>query len=301
MWTPPLLTYRTSEPVIGPPRTPPFAGPAACIVSPRRQAVYPAASSPQTNGRPRVRRCSEVVCTPRGEPTLWPRLRCSDPTPCGWRPSCWRSPGRTNEAAQRPQYELEPRSRIANEWHQALPAPSHLTTVLQCSTSIHTAMQALGITLDREPPALRSTRNHPRTAVRPGAAWPPAERPSSWLVVRGGSPALAGGPAPSRHGCQAPQKLSTGTRFVGPARGRWAWPRRCGRQPCLCHGVRVLDPASGVQCPVRASRVHACLSRRPVSSVRCGSERPGVRRPVSSVQCGRPVSVRSRVRCVRPE
>jgi hypothetical protein len=29
-------------------------------------------------------------------------------------------------------------------------------------------------------------------------------------------------------------------------------------------------PASGVQCPVRATSVHACLSTRPVSSVRCG-------------------------------
>jgi hypothetical protein len=32
-------------------------------------------------------------------------------------------------------------------------------------------MQALGITLDREPPALRSTRNRPRTAVHRGANW----------------------------------------------------------------------------------------------------------------------------------
>jgi hypothetical protein len=29
-------------------------------------------------------------------------------------------------------------------------------------------------------------------------------------------------------------------------------------------------PASGVQCPVPATSVHACLSTRPVSSVRCG-------------------------------
>jgi hypothetical protein len=43
--TPPLLTYRTSEPVIGPARTPPFAGLTSCIVSPGWQAVYPAARS----------------------------------------------------------------------------------------------------------------------------------------------------------------------------------------------------------------------------------------------------------------
>jgi hypothetical protein len=56
MWTPPLLTYRTSEPVIGPPQTPPSAGPASCIVSPRPQPVYPATRSPRALSRPRVTR-----------------------------------------------------------------------------------------------------------------------------------------------------------------------------------------------------------------------------------------------------
>jgi hypothetical protein len=46
--------------------------------------------------------------------------------------------------------------------------------------------------------------------------------------------------------------------------------------PCRCP-----RPASGVQCPVRATSVHACLSTRSVSSVRCG--RLSVQ--VSAVRC----------------
>ena len=64
-------------------------------------------------------------------------------------------------------------------------------------------------------------------------------------------------------------------------------------RPCLGHPVH----ASGVQRPLRASSVHACLSTRPVSGVRCGRlnvQVSGVRCPVC------PVSVRARVRRVRP-
>ena len=96
----------------------------------------------------------------------------------------------------------------------------------------------------------------------------------------GGSLALAGGPPPSRHGCQAPQALSTGTRWGGPARARRAWwPRRCGCRPCLRQRVRVLGqrPESSVWCGCPASRVpvHAAAVRCPVRA----SERPGVRCP----------------------
>ena len=45
------------------------------------------------------------------------------------------------------------------------PLIASLPTVPHCSTSIHTAMQALGITLDPEPLALPSTRNRLRTAL----------------------------------------------------------------------------------------------------------------------------------------
>jgi hypothetical protein len=71
---------------------------------------------------------------------------------------------------------------------------------------------------------------------------------------------------------ERPQAPSTGTRLGVPARGRSAWrPRRSGCRPCRRHPVRVLGqrPVSGVRCPVRASSVHACLSQRRVSSVRC--------------------------------
>ena len=96
----------------------------------------------------------------------------------------------------------------------------------------------------------------------------------------GGSLALAGGPPPSRHGCQAPQALSTGTRWGGPARARRAWwPRRCGCRLCLCQRVGVLGqrPESSVWCGCPASRVpvHAAAVRCPMRA----SERPGVRCP----------------------
>jgi hypothetical protein len=54
-------------------------------------------------------------------------------------------------------------------------------------------------------------------------------------------------------------------------RGRWASWHREVRMPAVpssaCPHPR---PAAGVQCPVRTSSLHACLSTRPVSRVRCG-------------------------------
>jgi hypothetical protein len=66
----------------------------------------------------------------------------------------------------------------------------------------------------------------------------------------------------------------------GPARGRWG----CGpggpdagraSSPCRCP-----RPASGVQCPVRADSVHACLSTR-----RCPVPGAGVRASSLGVRC----------------
>jgi hypothetical protein len=134
--------------------------------------------------------------------------------------------------------------------------------------------------------------------VRRGAAWL-AERPSSYPARQQAVSRRQLAPPPSRHGRQAPQAPSTGTPLAGPARGCWAWwPRRCGRRPCLRQRVHILGqrPVAGVLCPVRTSNLHACLSTRPVSRVRCG--RLNLR--VSGVRCGCPVSVCSRVRCVRP-
>jgi hypothetical protein len=98
---------------------------------------------------------------------------------------------------------------------------------------------------------------------------------------------LAGGPPPSRHGCQAPQALSTATRSGGPARARWAWwPRRCGGRPCLRQRVGVLGqrPASSVWCGCPAARV-PCPRGCPVS----GAGVRASRCPVSGVQRGCPV------------
>jgi hypothetical protein len=111
-------------------------------------------------------------------------------------------------------------------------------------------------------------------------------------------------PPPSRHGRQAPQAQSTGTPLGGPARGRWAWwPRRCGCRPSLVSvstsSASGRRPASGADVQSPRVSVHTTGVQSPVRA----SERPsvrasGVRRPVSAG--GRPVSVRSRVRCVRP-
>jgi hypothetical protein len=136
---------------------------------------------------------------------------------------------------------------------------------------------------EASPLALRSTRNSSEESSAPRRGL--AGRATEQLTGRaGGSLALAGGPPPSRHGCQAPQTLSTGTRWGGPARARWAWwPRRCGCRPCLRQRVGVLGqrPESSVWCGCPASRVpvHAAAVRCPVRA----SERPDVRCLVSSV------------------
>jgi hypothetical protein len=81
-----------------------------------------------------------------------------------------------------------------------------------------------------------------------------------------------------------------------PRARRWAWwPRRCGGRPCLRQRVGVLGqrPESTVWCgcPASSVPVHAAAVPCPVRA----SERPDVRCPA---WC--PVSVGSRVHCVRP-
>jgi hypothetical protein len=136
---------------------------------------------------------------------------------------------------------------------------------------------ALVITLDREPLALRSTRNRLRTAVRRGAAWPPAERPSSWpgSAARSLARWQVASP-PSRHGCRAPR--------VPPP------PQQHGS---LSSGVVVPGCPDAHRALVALSASTCPASARPVSGVRC----PRVRCPMSSVQC--PVSM-SGVRFERP-
>jgi hypothetical protein len=138
--------------------------------------------------------------------------------------------------------------------------------------------------------------------MRRGAAWS-AGRLSSFLAVRRGRLALAGGPAAEPSWLQSPRRCPQehGWASQRAAAGRSS-PGGADAGRALVTGstssARVRCPVSGasVQCPVRASSVHACPSTRPLSSVRCGHlsvQASGVRR-------GRPVSIRSRVRCVRP-
>jgi hypothetical protein len=138
-------------------------------------------------------------------------------------------------------------------------------------------------------PAIR-----PRRAMRRGAAWPLAERPSSCLTAR--SAVSRTDRRPHRRACmgrRAPQAPSAGTRFGVPAGTRSAWwPRISGAGPALSASA-----ASGVLCPVssvHASSVHACDVHA------TGVQRPGVRCPVwaSGVRCpvGRPGICASGVR-----
>jgi hypothetical protein len=156
------------------------------------------------------------------------------------------------------------------------------------------------ITLDGHRRALRSTRNRPRRAVRRGAAWP-ADRAAGWSC---GRQSRAG-----RWPTTEPSWLPSPAGAVHRNTVGWPSARPLGmvaqevRMPAVpSSACRCLRPASGVQCLVRGVQHHACLSTR-LSGVRCGRlsvQMSGVRCPVSGVQRGCPVSVGSRVHCVRP-
>jgi hypothetical protein len=162
---------------------------------------------------------------------------------------------------------------------QLCPLIASLPTVPHCSTSIHTAMQALGITLEPEPPALPSTRNRLRTAMRRGAAWPPAERPSSCVAVQ---PAVSRWQIPHRRAVMVADRRVCRPQQHGSPSQRCRGTRISGCPPCLGRPVRVhmssVRPSS-VRRPVRVQRPRAWCPR-----VRCPV--PGVR-----VQCERPASV----------
>jgi hypothetical protein len=131
--------------------------------------------------------------------------------------------------------------------------------------------------------------------VRRGAAWP-AERPSSWLVVREAVSrwqvahrravmvAKRRRRCPQEHGGVA-QRAPAGHGGPGGAEAGRAF-------------VSVSVSSASVRSPVSGAGVqhHACLSTRPLSGVRRG--RLSVQ--MSGVQRGCPVSVGSRVHCVRP-
>ena len=155
-------------------------------------------------------------------------------------------------------------------------------------TPEHPPASALAITLDRAPFALRSTRNHPRTAVRRGAA-----RPRRSDQAAAGETLSRAGRRPHRRacmGCRAPQAPSTRTRLGVPAHGRSAWwpgGPDAGRAfvSLSASSASVRCPVSGVRCERPVSTLACPRDRCPVSGagVRCGRlsvQVSAVRRPV---------------------
>ena len=160
----------------------------------------------------------------------------------------------------------------------AIPVP----TVTPCAQPWISPTKALAITDEASPFALRSTRNHPRTAVRRGAA-----RPRRSDQAAAGETLSRAGRRPHRRACmgcrapQAPVHKNTVGRPSARSLGVVAQEVRIPAAPSSpCPRPR---PASGVQCPVPVTSVHACLSTGPMSSVRCG--RLSVQCPLSGVQC----------------
>jgi hypothetical protein len=141
------------------------------------------------------------------------------------------------------------------------------------------ARMALAITDGALPFALRSTRNRLRRAMRRGAAWPPAERPSSCVAVQ---PAVSRWQVPHRRAVMVAERRVCRPQQHGSPSQRCRGTRISGCPPCLGRPVRVhmssVRPSS-VRRPVRVQRPRAWCPR-----VRCPV--PGVR-----VQCERPASV----------
>jgi hypothetical protein len=132
--------------------------------------------------------------------------------------------------------------------------------------------------------ALRSTRIIPRRAVRRGAAWPPAERPSSCLAVQAVSragrwPHRRAVMAAERGGCRHSNTVRRPSGVVVP--GYPDAHRGLVALSASFVSVRVASVRpSGVRRPVRVQRprVRCPLVRCPVPGARCPV--PGVRCPV---------------------
>jgi hypothetical protein len=109
-------------------------------------------------------------------------------------------------------------------------------------------LQALAITLDREPPALRSTRNRLRTAVRQGASWTAAYHRQLTVAavaspIRGRVGAL-GVLAAERSWLLLAQTASARSSLQPVSSGRASAP--WSTRPAACHGVGRRCPACGV-------------------------------------------------------
>jgi hypothetical protein len=106
----------------------------------------------------------------------------------------------------------------------------------------------LAITLDRQPLALRSTRNRPRTAVRQGASWMAAYH-RQLTAAAGARPIRPSVGAPASLLLSGPGGCSPRRRLPGAAssRSRAVGRRRRGRhRQQASHGVGRRCPACGV-------------------------------------------------------
>jgi hypothetical protein len=146
------------------------------------------------------------------------------------------------------------------------------------------------VTLDHRHPALRSNRHLPRTAVRRGAAWPPAERPSSCLTVQ---PAVSRWQGPHGRAVMVAERRACRPRQHASPSQRCRGVRVSGWRPCLGRLARALRKRPRVRRPpVQCPTSGTCpASARPVSA------RPGVRASRCPVPCVR-ASVRHSVRLV---
>ena len=169
---------------------------------------------------------------------------------------------------------------------------------------------ALVITLDREPLALRSTRNRPRRAVRRGASWTAAYHLQLTVVavarpvrssVMPSSSVLLSGPGVDRPDGVCPAEPPAGRRC---RRGRHCPDAAGRRSPVSACGVHPSGSSSGigcpaVWCPARPGSGHSGSSSRVrrsgrllsgPSGVQPSAVHPsGVSRPVSSRLLSAPV------------
>jgi hypothetical protein len=206
-------------------------------------------------------------------------------------------------ASPRPEIKARPRRSADRMVKLQTPTARTIQTSAQGrSSSQHSRSPMLAITDEASPFALRSTRNSFRgqqcaeAPLDPGGATKqlPARR---HLALEGGLPAEPAWAVerrrrrPQEHGRVSQRAVARRGGPGGPDAGRAF--------------VTLSTSSASVQCPVSGASVQCPRLPVPATGVQCPvpSERPGVRCPGSGVgvRCGRPVSVRCRVRCVRPE
>jgi hypothetical protein len=176
-------------------------------------------------------------------------------------------------------HELKPACLLQRELWHAHSEPSRAYSSLRSTTT-----SGLAITLDREPPALPSTRNRSRTAVRQGASWTAAYHRQLTVAavarpVRGSVGAL--GVLAAERSWSLLAQTASARRSVQPvsrARTSPPWSTRPAGTP------RRRSPVSSRRCP-------------PIRFGRPGSGCPAVRYPVT---WGRRPEVRRLAVCCPP-